>query len=94
TLVMAIPPAVIQPMIFAVSASYFAELIRDARLRFTGIGVGGSLGSVIGGAFPAIASALYAASGTIWAPLAYYAFISVVSIAAVLATSETRDVTL
>jgi MFS family permease len=93
-LVTAIPPALIQPMIFAITASYFSELIRDSRLRFTGIGFGGSVGSVIGGAFPAIAGSLLSATGTIWGPLSFYAVLSVVSITTVLAARETRDVVL
>lgn len=90
----AIPGALIQPMIFAVGASYFAELIPDARLRFTGVGLGGSIGGVIGGFFPAIANTLllWAPGGS--GPIAYYEAVTAVSILAVLGARETRHLRL
>jgi MFS transporter, MHS family, shikimate and dehydroshikimate transport protein len=89
-LALAIPPALIQTMIFATEASFFAELFRGAARRFSGLAVSRQVGGVIGGLFPLIAAALYAAAGSVWAVVGYYAAISVVSLAAVLAARETH----
>ncbi|GAA5133032.1 MFS transporter [Pseudonocardia adelaidensis] len=89
-LAMAIPPALIQTMIFAPEASFFAELFRGAARRFSGLAVSRQLGGVIGGLFPLIAAAVYAAAGSVWAVVGYYAVISAVSLAAVLAARETH----
>ena len=40
--------------------------------------------------FPLIAAGLYAAAGSVWAVVGYYAAISVVSLGAVLAARETH----
>ncbi len=93
-LVTAIPPALIQPMIFGTGASFFTELIPDARLRFTGVGLGSSGGSLVGGFLPAIADQLLSATGSIWGPVTYYATLSAVSIGAVLLARETRQLDL
>jgi len=89
-LALAIPPAFIQTMIFATEASFFAELFRGAARRFSGLAVSRQVGGVIGGLFPLIAAAVYAAAGSVWAVVGYYAAISVVSLAAVLAARETH----
>jgi MFS family permease len=87
---MAIPPALIQTMIFATEASFFAELFRGAARRFSGLAVSRQVGGVIGGLFPLIAAALYAAAGSVWAVVGYYAVISLVSLGAVVAARETH----
>ena len=87
---MAIPPAVIQTMIFATEASFFAELFRGAARRFSGLAVSRQVGGVIGGLFPLIAATVYAAAGSVWAVVGYYAAISAVSLTAVLAARETH----
>jgi MFS family permease len=89
-LALAIPPAVIQTMIFATEASFFAELFRGAARRFSGLAVSRQVGGVIGGLFPLIAAALYAGAGSVWAVVGYYAAISAISLAAVLAARETH----
>jgi MHS family shikimate/dehydroshikimate transporter-like MFS transporter len=89
-LALAIPPALIQTMIFATEASFFAELFRGAARRFSGLAVSRQVGGVIGGLFPLIAASLYAAAGSVWAVVGYYAAISVVSLGAVLAARETH----
>jgi MFS family permease len=88
-LAMAIPPALIQTMIFATEASFFAELFRGAARRFSGLAVSRQVGGVVGGLFPLIAASLYAASGTVWTVVGYYVAISLVSLGAVLAARET-----
>jgi MFS family permease len=89
-LALAIPPALIQTMIFATEASFFAELFRGAARRFSGLAVSRQVGGVIGGLFPLIAASLYAAAGSVWAVVGYYAVISAISLAAVLAARETH----
>jgi MFS transporter, MHS family, shikimate and dehydroshikimate transport protein len=89
-LALAIPPALIQTMIFATAASFFAELFRGAARRFSGLAVSRQVGGVIGGLFPLIAAGAYAAAGSVWAVVGYYAAISVVSLAAVLSARETH----
>ena len=89
-LALAIPPALIQTMIFATEASFFAELFRGAARRFSGLAVSRQVGGVIGGLFPLIAAAAYAAAGSVWAVVGYYAAISAISLAAVLAARETH----
>jgi MFS family permease len=86
--------AFIQPMIFGVSASYLAELIPDPRLRFTGVGFGASLGSLVSGFFPAIAQLLYQWTGTLYGPIGYYGLVAGISIFAVWKGRETRSVSL
>jgi MFS family permease len=94
TLGIAIPPAVIQTMIFAVEGSWYAELFRDSRMRFSGLGFARQMGSLVGGLFPLVATSLYASTGSVWGPAGYYLFISVISLAAVLAGRETKGETL
>jgi MHS family shikimate/dehydroshikimate transporter-like MFS transporter len=89
-LALAIPPALIQTMIFATEASFFAELFRGAARRFSGLAVSRQVGGVIGGLFPLIAAGAYAAAGSVWAVVGYYAAISVVSLVAVLSARETH----
>ncbi|MGZ5827289.1 MAG: MFS transporter [Xanthobacteraceae bacterium] len=94
TLAIAIPPAVIQTMIFAVEGSWYAELFRDSRVRFSGVGFARQMGSLVGGFFPLIATALYAYTGSVWGPAGYYLFTSVISLLAVWFGRETRLETL
>src|SRR5262245_5119109 len=94
TLAIAIPPAVIQTMIFAVEGSWYAELFRDSRVRFSGVGFARQMGSLVGGLFPLVATSLYAFTGSVWGPAGYYLFISLISLAAVAAGRETKGETL
>jgi MFS family permease len=89
---MMIPPAILQPSIFAIEGSFYGELFDDTRLRFSGAALGRQLGNAIGGGtLPVIAAALLAANGGhISGPLWYYAALSGVSFAAVLIAHETR----
>jgi MHS family shikimate/dehydroshikimate transporter-like MFS transporter len=48
------------------------------------------VGGIAGGLFPLIAAAAYAAAGSVWAVVGYYAAISAISLAAVLAARETH----
>jgi MFS transporter, MHS family, shikimate and dehydroshikimate transport protein len=90
TLAIAIPPAFIQTMIFAVEGSWYAELFRDSRVRFSGVGFARQMGSLVGGLFPLIATSLYVATGSVWGPAGYYLLISCISLGAVYAGRETR----
>jgi MHS family shikimate/dehydroshikimate transporter-like MFS transporter len=90
TLAIAIPPAVIQTLIFAVEGSFYAELFRSARQRFSGLGFSRQLGGVLGGLFPIFATSLFVTTGTIWSVIGYYVAVSAISLGAVLAARETR----
>lgn len=87
-LAIAIPPAIIQTSIFGAEGSFFAELFRSATRRFSGLGVSRQLGGVIGGMFPMIAATLFAATGTIWSVIGYYAAITMISLTAVLLAAK------
>ncbi|WP_160148875.1 MFS transporter [Amycolatopsis alkalitolerans] len=93
-LAIAIPPALIQTLLFATEGSFYAELFRDASRRFSGLGVSRQLGGVVGGFFPLIATSLVAVSGSIWSVIGYYVAISVISLGAVLSARETSRETL
>lgn len=89
-LAIAIPPALIQTLLFATEGSFYAELFRDAGRRFSGLGVSRQLGGVVGGFFPLIATSLLSASGSIWSVIGYYTVISAISLGAVLSARETH----
>jgi len=92
---MAVPAGITQPMIFAVEASFYAECFDEARLRFSGAALGRQLGNAIGGGtMPVVATALLAGTGTITAPIVYYAAISLISVIAVLWAPETNRKTI
>ncbi|WP_236789156.1 MFS transporter [Amycolatopsis sp. GM8] len=93
-LAIAIPPALIQTLLFSTEGSFYAELFRDAARRFSGLGVSRQLGGVLGGFFPLIATSLVAASGSIWSVIWYYTGISAISLTAVLSARETSRETL
>ncbi|NKQ51426.1 MHS family MFS transporter [Amycolatopsis sp. K13G38] len=93
-LAIAIPPAVIQTLLFSTEGSFYAELFRDAARRFSGLGLSRQLGGVVGGFFPLIAASLFASAGTITAVIGYYVAISAISLGAVLSARETSRETL
>jgi MHS family shikimate/dehydroshikimate transporter-like MFS transporter len=86
----AIPPAFIQTMLFAVEGSFYAELFRSARLRFSGLGISRQTGGALAGLFPIIATSLYAATGTSWSFIGLYAALGVVSVITVYLARETN----
>jgi hypothetical protein len=88
-LAVTIPSAILAPMIYSPEGSFYAEIFRDARHRFTGVAVSKQIGSMISGFFPVIAAALLAATGTIWGPIGYFVILSLVSIGALVAARET-----
>jgi predicted MFS family arabinose efflux permease len=90
---MAIPGAVLQPMSLGVNGSFYPELFRDARLRFTGVSLGKQLGTIAGGGLmPAISVTILVMSrGDLNYVLAYFAAGCVAAIAAVALSHETRD---
>jgi MFS family permease len=90
TLAIAIPPAIIQTLIFSVEGSFYAEQFRSARMRFSGLGFSRQLGGVVGGLFPLIATALVAETDSIWSVIGYYVLLSAISLGAVVAARETR----
>jgi MHS family shikimate/dehydroshikimate transporter-like MFS transporter len=81
---MAIPVALFQPIVFGTEGSFYPELFRDPRIRFTGCAFGRQLGGLLGGGlFPLIAAALMASLGTS-AVVIYFEVLTVVSISAVI----------
>jgi len=90
---MAIPGALIQPMHIGVTSSFYPELFRDSRIRFSGMSLGRQFGTILGGgAMPVVAASLLAWSGGSIAPiLLYFSGISVIAISAVIMAEETRQ---
>ena len=77
-------------MVFAVEGSWYPELFSDPRIRFSGVGFGRQIGSMMGGFFPLIGTQLYLSTGSTWGPAGYYLFTSVLSILAVMWGRETN----
>jgi MFS transporter, MHS family, shikimate and dehydroshikimate transport protein len=90
TLAIAIPPAVIQTLIFSVEGSFYAEQFTSARMRFSGLGFSRQLGGAVGGLFPLIATSLVAGTSTVWSVIGYYVLLSAISLGAVMVARETR----
>jgi MFS family permease len=90
---MAFSPAILTPLTLCVEGSFYAELFEDARLRYSGNTLGRQFGTAFGGGLmPVIATALVAAmGGSLWGIKAYFCFLAVLAIGAVLLAPETKD---
>jgi MFS family permease len=90
---MAFSPALLTPLTLCVEGSFYAELFEDARLRYSGNTLGRQFGTAFGGGLiPVIATALVAAmGGSLWGIKAYFCFLAVLAIGAVLLAPETKD---
>ena len=89
---MAFSPAILTPLTLCVEGSFYAELFTDARLRYSGNTLGRQFGTAFGGGLmPVIATALVAAMhGSLLGVKAYFCFLAVFAIGAVLAAPETH----
>jgi MFS family permease len=90
----AIPPAFIQTMLFAVEGSFYAELFRSARLRFSGLGISRQTGGALGGLFPIVATWLFVSTGSSWSFIGLYAVLSAISLVALRMARETSRETI
>jgi MFS family permease len=90
---MAFSPALLTPLTLCVEGSFYAELFEDARLRYSGNTLGRQFGTALGGGLmPLIATSLVAAmGGSLWGVKAYFCFLAVFAIGAVLVAPETKD---
>ena len=93
-LAMFLPIAFTAPMSVCIVGSFYPELFPDARMRFSGVGLGRQVGTALGGGLmPVVATSLVAAlGGSLTGAIAYFAAICVVAIAALIAAPETKDV--
>ena len=89
----ALSPAILTPLTLCVEGSFYAELFEDARLRYTGNTLGRQFGTAFGGGLiPTIATSLVAAmGGSLWGIKAYFCFLAIMAIGAVLLAPETKD---
>jgi MFS family permease len=90
---MAFSPALLTPLTLCVEGSFYAELFEDARLRYSGNTLGRQFGTALGGGLmPLIATSLVAAmGGSLWGVKAYFCFLAIFAIGAVLVAPETKD---
>lgn len=89
----AFSPAILTPLTLCVEGSFYAELFEDARLRYSGNTLGRQFGTAFGGGLiPTIATSLVAAmGGSLWGIKAYFCFLAVMAIGAVVMAPETKD---
>jgi hypothetical protein len=83
----------LRPLTLYVEGSFYAELFSDARLRYSGNTLGRQFGTAFGGGLmPVIATSLVAAmDGRLWGVKAYFCFLAMFAIGAVLMAPETKD---
>lgn len=88
-----IPIGLLSPFLMGVSGSFHSEQFTDARVRYTGVGVGRGLGTALGaGLTPVISTSLMAmTNGTSVGPIWWYSFCSALGIFAVCLARETKD---
>lgn len=90
---MAFSPAILTPLTLCVEGSFYAELFTDARLRYSGNTLGRQFGTALGGGLmPVIATSLVAAmGGSLVGIKAYFCFLAVLAVGAVVVAPETKD---
>lgn len=79
---------------YSVQAALFAELF-STRVRYSGASLGYQLGVILGGGLaPFIATALFAATGTVFSISAYLIVLAVIALVSIIAIGETskRDI--
>ena len=90
-LAMIIPVSIVSPLSIGVIASFYSEQFSDARLRYSGVGVGRGLGTTLGGGLmPVIAASLMAVVGRA-GPITWFAIVCIAGTIAILMARETKD---
>jgi MFS family permease len=92
-LAMILPIIITSPISLGVIASFYSEQFQDARLRYSGVGVGRGLGTTLGGGLmPVIGASLVAlGGGSIIGPILWFNFIIVLGVIAIFVARETRN---
>jgi MFS family permease len=92
-LAMIIPIGIGSPWAIGVIGSFYSEQFTDARLRYSGVGVGRGLGTSLGGGLmPLVAASLMAATnGSRIGPIVWFDMICIGAIIAILLARETKD---
>jgi len=92
-LAMIIPVTVVSPLSLGVIGSFYSGQFSDARLRYSGVGVGRGLGTTLGGGLmPVVAASLMAMTGgSRIGPIAWFCTICIAGVIAILLARETKD---
>jgi MFS family permease len=92
-LAMIIPIGIGSPWAIGVVGSFYSEQFADARLRYSGVGVGRGLGTSLGGGLmPLVAASLMAVTnGSRIGPIVWFDIICIGAIVAILLARETKD---
>jgi MFS family permease len=92
-LAMIFPVAIISPLSIGVIGSFYSEQFADARLRYSGVGVGRGLGTTLGGGLmPVIATSLMALTGgSRIGPIVWFGIVCIAGTIAILLARETKD---
>lgn len=92
-LAMIIPVSIVSPLSIGVIGSFYSEQFADARLRYSGVGVGRGLGTTLGGGLmPVIATSLMAITGgSRLGPIIWFDIVCIAGVIAILLARETKD---
>jgi MFS family permease len=92
-LAMILPVSIVSPLSIGVVGSFYSEQFSDARLRYSGVGVGRGLGTTLGGGLmPVIATSLMAVTGgSRIGPILWFVTVCIAGVIAILLARETKD---